>query len=140
MNIRHVSCGVLVALTIGSASAVAHADYPPVPSDLGRRVETRELVPAAIATRAAVAVKAETVAVVIQPKPSLVRVTVRARDITTGRVTTRVIQVPTGSRNVTASLGLAGGTYRVQVIGQLRNGRQVKWDAGRQTVRARSRR
>lgn len=129
---------VLVCATV-LVPAIASANYPPVPKDLGRRVETRVLAPAVIATTAAVAIKREAIAVVVEPKANLRTLTLRAVNQRTGRVTTRTIIVRTVADTVTAQVVLPAGRYRVQVIGTLKNGRVVRWNAGAHNVIAKSR-
>lgn len=125
---------VLVGLAV-LAPSVVRADYPPVPKELGRRVDTPVPAPTAIAESAAVAVKPEAIAVVIETKPAVRQVTIRAVNQATGRVTTRTVVVPTGAETITPQLTLPAGRYRVQVVGTLKNGREVKWNAGVQAVK-----
>jgi len=124
-----------IFLGVIATSGIAHADYPPVPSDLGKRVETPTPAPARLAEAAAVATKPESIAVVIEPKKNLKRVTLRVVNVDTGRITTRTVTVASSAKSVTPSLSLPAGEYRVAVIGTLKNGSEVRWSAGRQVIR-----
>lgn len=126
--------GSLAFLGVVGTTGVAQADYPPVPSDLGKRVETPAPAPSRLAEAAAVAIKPESLAVIIEPKANVKTVTVRAVNTATGKVTTRVVVIPTGSDRVTPTLSLSAGSYRVRIIGVLKNGSEVRWSAGTQTI------
>lgn len=128
---------VLVCATV-LVPAIASANYPPVPKDLGRRVETRVLAPAFIAP-AAVAIGRGAIAVVVEPKASLSRLTLMAVNSDTGHVTSRTIIVRTDADTVTVQVVVPAGRYRVQVIGTLNSGRRVTWKAGQHNVKAKSR-
>lgn len=130
VSLAKKSLGVAVISAVLLAPGIARADYPPIPTDLGRRVDTPVLVPSAIATRAAIAVKSGSVAVVAEPSPNLRTLTIRAVNVRTGRVTTRTITIPSSSESVAPSLKLAAGQYRVRVVGTLKSGRRVSWNAG----------
>lgn len=124
----------LAFIGVMASSGVALADYPPVPSDLGKRVETPAPAPARLAEAAAIAKKPESIAAVIEPTPNLRTITLRAVNVNTGRVTTRTVTVPAGADTVTPTLTLPAGEYRVVVIGKTRGGSEVRWSAGRHTV------
>lgn len=126
---------LLVFIGVIGISGLALADYPPVPSELGKRVETPTPAPARLAEAAAVAIKPESLAVIIEPKANLKTVTVRAINVATGRVTTRTVVVPPNSDVIAPSLSLPAGNYRVAVIGTMKSGSEVRWSAGRQTIR-----
>ncbi|MFM8943129.1 MAG: hypothetical protein ACKOH5_07010 [Acidimicrobiaceae bacterium] len=117
------------------APGVALADYPPIPVGLGKRVETPAPAPTAIAESAAVVVKPGSVAVVVEPKPNLKSITVRAINQNTGRVVTRTITVSAGADSVVPQINVPAGNYRVQIIGTLKSGKEVKWNAGVQNVK-----
>jgi hypothetical protein len=117
------------------APGVALADYPPIPSGLGKRVETPVPAPAAIGEAAAVVVKPESVAVVIEPRANMRSVTIRVINQVTGRVTTRTITVAPNAEFVAPQVSVPAGKYRVQIIGTLKSGNEVKWNAGVQNVK-----
>jgi len=117
------------------APGVALADYPPIPVGLGQRVETPVPAPTVIAEAAAVVVKPGSVAVVIEPKPNLKSVTVRVVNQVTGRVVTRTVTVAAGAEVVTPQVAVPAGRYRVQIIGKLSSGKEVKWNAGVQQIK-----
>ena len=124
----------LAFIGVIATSGVALADYPPVPSDLGKRVETPAPAPSRLAEAAAIAKKPESIAAVIEPTPNLRTITLRAVNVDTGRVTTRTVTVPAGADTVTPTLTLPAGEYRVAVIGTTRSGSEIRWSAGRHTV------
>jgi hypothetical protein len=126
-----------IVFTVFVAPIEVAADYPPIPDGLGRRVETSVPAPTALADSAAVATKPGSLSIVVEPKPNLTRLTVSARNVATGRVTTRTVVVPAGSELIAPTLNLGGGEYRVKVTATLKSGRKVVWDAGRQRVRSR---
>lgn len=117
------------------APGVALADYPPIPVGLGKRVETPVPAPAALAEAAAVVVKPGSVAVVIEPKANLKSVTVRVVNQVTGKVTTRTITVAPNAKFVSPQVSVPAGKYRVQIIGKLKSGKEVRWSAGVQKVK-----
>jgi hypothetical protein len=117
------------------APGVAFANYPPIPVGLGQRVETPVPAPTVIADAAAVVVKPGSVAVVIEPKPNLKSVTVRAVNQITGRVITRTITVPSGADSVVPQVNVPAGNYRIQIIGTMKSGKEIKWNAGIQNVK-----
>lgn len=117
------------------APGVAFADYPPIPVGLGQRVETPVPAPTAIAEAAAVVVKPGSVAVVIEPKPNLKSVTVRVVNQVTSRVVTRTVTVAAGEEVVTPQVAVPAGSYRVQIIGTMKSGKEIKWNAGVQQIK-----
>lgn len=117
------------------APGVAFADYPPIPVGLGQRVETPVPAPTAIAEAAAVVVKPGSVAVVIEPKPNLKSVTVRVVNQVTSRVATRTVTVAAGEEVVTPQVAVPAGSYRVQIIGTMKSGKEIKWNAGVQQIK-----
>ncbi len=129
-----LSLFVLVGLAV-LAPSVVRADYPPVPKELGRRVDTPVPAPTVCAKSAAVAVKPEAIAVVIEPKSAVRMVKTLAKNEATGRITTLIVYVPTGAETITPQLKLPAGSYRVQVDCKLKNGSEVRWNAGIHTVK-----
>jgi hypothetical protein len=117
------------------APGVAFANYPPIPVGLGQRVETPVPAPTVIADAAAVVVKPGSVAVVIEPKPNLKSVTVRAVNQITGRVITRTITVPSGADSVVPQVTVPAGNYQIQIVGTMKSGKEIKWNAGIQNVK-----
>ena len=122
----------VLASFLALPSAVS-ADYPPIPIELGKRVDA-PVAPVRLADAAAVALKPESIAVVVDPKPSVRRITLRAVDQSTGRVVSKVVTISNASSTITPALALPAGTYRVQVVGELRNGTTLRWPAGTHTV------